>query len=88
MAVRSTAGSMGSDAGTAQLRIQVHLTESLNGSLVLMRALADIVAQHLTQTDAGAPSTSVQMGMWCPGCSNVTCQCVLQKSFFFQGGSP
>ncbi|KAI9442229.1 ferrochelatase [Lactarius indigo] len=68
-----------------ELGMEVHRAESLNGSPVFIRALADIVAQHLKEKDAGGPSTSVQMGLRCPGCSNVTC--AQQKSFFARGGT-
>jgi len=68
-----------------ELGMEVHRAESLNGSPVFVRALADIVTQHLKENDAGAPPTSVQMGLRCPGCSNVTCG--LQKSFFARGGN-
>jgi protoporphyrin/coproporphyrin ferrochelatase len=68
-----------------QLGMEVHRAESLNGSPVFIRALADIVAHHLEENDAGAPPTSVQMGLRCPGCSNVTC--AQQKSFFARGGN-
>lgn len=69
-----------------ELGMEVHRAESLNGSPVFIRALADIVAQHLKEKEAGAPPTSVQMGLRCPGCSNVTC--AQQKSFFARGGNP
>jgi len=68
-----------------ELGMEVHRAESLNGSPVFVRALADIVTQHLKENDAGAPPTSVQMGLRCPGCSNVTCG--QQKSFFARGGN-
>jgi ferrochelatase len=68
-----------------QLGMEVHRAESLNGSPVFIRALADIVAQHLKESGAGAPPTSVQMGLRCPGCSNATC--AQQKSFFARGGA-
>lgn len=68
-----------------QLGMEAHRAESLNGSPVFIRALADIVAQHLEESGAGAPPTSVQMGLRCPGCSNVTC--AQQKSFFARGGN-
>jgi len=67
-----------------ELGMEVHRAESLNGSPVFVRALADIVTQHLKENDAGAPPTSVQMGLRCPGCSNVTC--AQQKYFFARGG--
>lgn len=67
-----------------QLGMEVHRAESLNGSPVFIRALADIAAQHLKEHIAGAPPVSVQMGLRCPGCSNATC--AQQKSFFARGG--
>ncbi|KAN0133968.1 ferrochelatase [Lactarius tabidus] len=68
-----------------ELGMEVHRAESLNGSPVFIRALADIAAQHLKEKDAGVPPTSVQMGLRCPGCTNVTC--AQQKSFFARGGN-
>ena len=68
-----------------QLGMEVHRAESLNGSPVFIRALADLVAHHLKEIDDGALPTSVQMGLRCPGCSNVTC--AQQKSFFARGGN-
>ncbi|KAH9061265.1 ferrochelatase [Lactarius vividus] len=62
-----------------ELGMEVHRAESLNGSPAFIRALADI------ENDAGAPPTSVQMGLRCPGCSNVTC--AQQKSFFARRGT-
>jgi hypothetical protein len=41
--------------------MKVHRAESLNGSLVFIRGLADIVTQHLRETGDGALPTSVQM---------------------------
>jgi len=75
-------GCLGDDS---QLGMEVHRAESLNDSPVFIRALADIVAQHLKENSAGAPPTSVQMGLRCPGCSNATC--AQQKSFFARGGN-
>jgi hypothetical protein len=68
-----------------QRGVEVHRAESLNGSPVFIRALADILVQHLKENDAGAPPTSVQMGLRCPGCLNVIC--VQQKSFFARTGN-
>jgi ferrochelatase len=65
--------------------MEVHRAESLNGSPVFIRALADIAAQHLKENEAGAPPTSVQMGLRCPGCTNATC--AQQKLFFARRGS-
>jgi ferrochelatase len=63
---------------------EVHHAESLNDQPVFIRALADIVAQHLKENGAGAPPTSVQMGLRCPGCSNATS--AQQNSLFARGG--
>jgi ferrochelatase len=68
-----------------QLGVEVHRAESLNGSSVFIRAFADIVAQHSKENFAGAPPTSVQMGLRCPGCLNVIC--AQQKSFFARAGN-
>jgi ferrochelatase len=68
-----------------QLGVEVHRAESLNGSSVLIRVFADIVAQHSKENFAGAPPTSVQMGLRCPGCLNVIC--AQQKSFFARAGN-
>jgi len=46
-----------------ELGMEVHRAESLNGSPVFIRALADIVAQHLKEIGDGALPTSVQMGL-------------------------
>jgi ferrochelatase len=65
--------------------MEVHRAESLNDSPVFIRALADIVAQHLKENGASAPPTSVEMGLRCPGCLNVIC--AQQKSFFARAGN-
>ena len=65
------------------LGMEAHRAESLNGSPVFIRALADITAQYLEEKHAGAPPTSVQMGLRCPGYSNV--MCAQHKPFFAQG---
>jgi len=67
-----------------QLGIEIHRAASLNDSPVFIRALADIVAEHLLETAAGKGSTSLQMGLRCPGCSNATCG--QQKAWFKRGG--
>ncbi|KAG8848428.1 hypothetical protein FRB96_001214 [Tulasnella sp. 330] len=49
--------------------MNVHRAESLNGSPVFIRAMADIVAEHLKSIKSGASGpTSIQMGLRCPGC--------------------
>jgi hypothetical protein len=47
----------------------VKRSESLNGSPVFIRALADIAAEHLQKGKA----VSTQMMLRCPGCTNETC---------------
>lgn len=47
----------------------VKRSESLNGSPVFIRALADIAAAHLQRGAA----VSTQMMLRCPGCTNETC---------------
>jgi len=64
--------------------MEVHRAESLNDSPVFIRALADIVTEHLRDCDAGKGPTSVQMGLRCPGCKNATCG--EQKAWFARGG--
>jgi ferrochelatase len=68
-----------------QFGVEVRRAESLNGSPVFIRALADFVVQHLKENDAGAPRTSVQIGLRWPGCLNVIC--TQQKSLFAQAGN-
>ncbi|KAG6866348.1 hypothetical protein C0991_005269 [Blastosporella zonata] len=67
-----------------QLGIEVHRAESLNGSPVFIRALADIAAQHLKDCSAGKGPVSTQFGLRCPGCTNATCG--QQKTWFARGG--
>ncbi|KAG5342996.1 hypothetical protein C0989_005947 [Termitomyces sp. Mn162] len=64
--------------------IKVHRAESLNGSPVFIRALADIAAQHLKDCGAGKGPVSTQFGLRCPGCVNTTCG--QQKTWFSRGG--
>ena len=65
--------------------MEIHRAESLNESPVFIRALADIVAQHLSDYSLGnIGPTSVQMGLRCPGCINATCG--QQKHWFARGG--
>ncbi|KAI0049841.1 ferrochelatase [Auriscalpium vulgare] len=68
-----------------ELGIHVERAESLNGSPVFIRALADIAAKHLKDYSAGGGPTSVQLGLRCPGCKNATCG--QQKSWFARGGA-
>ncbi|EUC64097.1 ferrochelatase [Rhizoctonia solani AG-3 Rhs1AP] len=51
------------------LGMNIQRAESLNGSPTFIRALADIAAAHLKSND----TTSVQMRLRCPGCTNKTC---------------
>lgn len=63
----------------------VHRAESLNDSPVFIRALADIVSQHLNEYSSGSVGpTSVQIGLRCPGCTNATCG--QQKGWFARAG--
>ncbi|CEL60757.1 ferrochelatase [Rhizoctonia solani AG-1 IB] len=52
-----------------ELGMNIQRAESLNGSPIFIRALADIAASHLKNKD----KTSVQMRLRCPGCTNKTC---------------
>lgn len=68
-----------------QLGMEMQRAESLNESPVFIRALADIVAQHLRDYSVGKSGPiSVQMGLRCPGCKNVTCG--QQKHWFARAG--
>ena len=59
--------------------------ESLNGNPTFIRALADIVTEHMKDYSARKVGpTSVQMGLRCPGCKNATCG--QQKTFFSRAG--
>lgn len=65
--------------------MEVQRAESLNGSPVFVRALADIAAQHLRDYSARTIGpTSVQMSLRCPGCRNMTCD--QQKHWFARAG--
>jgi ferrochelatase len=57
----------------------VKRAESLNGSPIFVRALADLVADHLK---SGKPC-SEQMLLRCPGCTNATCG--QAKEYFGRG---
>lgn len=67
-----------------ELGMEVVRAESLNESPVFIRALADIVTEHLHSVEAGKGPTSVQMSLRCPGCTNDTCG--QQKTWFARGG--
>jgi len=67
--------------------IDVQRAESLNDSPVFIRALADIVAQHLRDYESGKTGpVSVQLGLRCPGCKNSTC--AQSKAWLAAGGRP
>jgi len=66
-----------------ELGMDILRAPSLNNSPVFIRALADIVAEHLRVTSAGSRLTSVQMDLRCPGCTNTTCG---QQKAWFKGG--
>lgn len=59
----------------------VRRSESLNGSPVFIRALADIAANHLKH----GQTVSTQMMLRCPGCTNETCKDA--KNYFKTGGA-
>jgi ferrochelatase len=67
-----------------ELGMEVYRAESLNESPVFIRALADIVVQHLRDCKSRNGPVSTQFGLRCPGCTNVTCRS--QKSWFARGG--
>ena len=68
-----------------QLGINLHRAESLNGSPTFIRALADIVAEHIKDVSSGSRGkASTQMMLRCPGCTNETC--AKQKQWFQDGG--
>ncbi|KAF6760282.1 ferrochelatase [Ephemerocybe angulata] len=64
--------------------MEVYRAESLNDSPVFVRALADIVTEHLQDCEAGKGPVSTQFGLRCPGCTNETCG--EQKAWFARGG--
>ncbi|KZV66916.1 ferrochelatase [Peniophora sp. CONT] len=68
-----------------ELGLNIERAESLNGSPVFIRALADLAAAHLRDYGSGKIGpTSVQLGLRCPGCENATCE--KQKAWFARGG--
>ncbi|KAI5454839.1 ferrochelatase hem15 [Naganishia albida] len=68
-----------------ELGVNLQRAESLNDSPIFIRALADIVSNHLTDYESGkCGPTSVQMGLRCPGCTNPRCES--SKTFFAKGG--
>lgn len=68
-----------------ELGIDLRRAESLNGSPVFIRALADIAADHLKGVRSREKGhASVQMGLRCPGCKFE--RCGHQKSWFARGG--
>lgn len=56
----------------------VKRSESLNGSPIFIRALADIAATHLQN----GKKVSTQLMLRCPGCTNDTCR---QAKTYFHG---
>ncbi|KIL66190.1 hypothetical protein M378DRAFT_404316 [Amanita muscaria Koide BX008] len=64
--------------------IEVHRAESLNDSPVFVRALSNIVAEHLRGCESGRGNVSVQLKLRCPGCTTATCG--QQKAWFERGG--
>lgn len=56
----------------------IRRAESLNGSPIFIKALADIAKEHL---DSGV-ACSKQMGLRCPGCKSEKC---LESKKFFMG---
>ncbi|EJU03994.1 ferrochelatase [Dacryopinax primogenitus] len=67
-----------------QLGIDITRAESLNGSPVFARAIADIAAAHLKEVKRTGQHASVQMGLRCPGCKFE--HCGKQKEWFANGG--
>jgi ferrochelatase len=65
--------------GQPEMQPEVHHAESLNVPTAFICALADILAQHLKENNAGAPPAFLQMGLRCPSCTNATC--AQQNSF-------
>lgn len=68
-----------------EVGVQLIRSPSLNDEPAFLRALADIVSEHLASEDSGsAPwaqgKTSHQLSLRCPGCTNQ--ECGPQKSFF------
>jgi len=58
--------------------------ESLNGSPVFIRALADIAKDHVRNVDQNGP-VSTQLSLRCPGCTNDVCG--EQKKWLGKGGA-
>ncbi|KZT56248.1 ferrochelatase [Calocera cornea HHB12733] len=67
-----------------ELGIDITRAESLNGSPVFARAIADIAAAHLKEVKETGRYSSVQMGLRCPGCTFD--HCAKQKAWFANGG--
>lgn len=48
--------------------------ESMNDSPIFIRAIADLVSNHLKEYEAGSiGATSRQLGLRCPQCTNPKC---------------
>jgi len=68
-----------------ELGMNLQRAESLNGSPIFARALADIAAEHIGDVDSGRRgAASTQMMLRCPGCKNETC--ADQKTWLARGG--
>ena len=64
---------------------EAHHAQSQDDTLVFIRALADIVAQHLKENDVGAFQTLVQMRLRGPGCSSLHEAATRRKSLSIFG---
>ncbi len=57
-----------------QLGVHLSRADSLNDSPIFIRALADVMSNHLFDFEAGRiGSTSTQIMLRCPGCTNPKC---------------
>ena len=78
---------IGSQAPPTDVQLGVHLSraESLNGSPIFIRALADTVSAHMKDYDAGKIGpTSPQLMLRCPGC--ISPKCAQTKGWLSRGG--
>lgn len=68
-----------------KLGVHLNRAESLNGSPIFIRGLADVVGQHLRDYAAGVVGpTTPQLRMRCPGCVNPRCE--VTKTWLANGG--
>lgn len=68
-----------------KLGVNLKRAESLNGSPIFIRAIADIVSKHLKDYEAGTVGpSSPQLQLRCPGCTNP--RCARTKSWVKAGG--